>query len=189
MRDVHCEGVLAFWGERKFTTLPELMLGGDREAMKRGEGFKCNRAAANGTDPGLFIVWVQRWIDVKVNCRAGARSLQLDVMIEAWTGVRAIEAGLVQAQQFKFAGAGSLGGGQAFESDCFDFVDKTRQAARNAIRVGVFVIGETRAEILGLADIENSIGLAAHDVNAGFARGGFEKVVAKSLDERSGQRK
>ena len=115
--------------------------------------------------------------------------MQIDVVIEARAGVSAIETRLMNAEKFEFAGAGGFSGGQAFECDGFDFVNESGEAAGDAIGIGVFVIGEARAEVFRLADVEDAIGLAAHDVNAGFARGGFEKVVAETLDQRPGQRK
>jgi hypothetical protein len=127
-------------------------------------------------------------LEMKIYRGAVARDSPLNVMVEARAGVGAIEFWLMQAQQFEFARASGDGASAPFQRDGFDLVNQARETARDAIGVCVFVEGEARAKVFRLANVEDAIRLAAHDVNAGLARRSFEKFVAQSLDQRSWQR-
>ena len=125
---------------------------------------------------------------MKINYCAFAGDFPIDVVIEAWACIGAIEFRLMEPQQFQFAGARGNGALAAFKRDRFYLVNQPRQAARNAIGIGVFVEGEAGAKVFRLADVEHAIGLAAHDVNARLAWRSFEKLIAESLNQRSRQR-
>jgi hypothetical protein len=120
---------------------------------------------------------------MKVNCGGRRAGFPIDVVKVLGAGVGAIEFGLMDAEQFEFAGTRGGGVGATFEGDGFDLVNQASESAGDAIGVGVFVESEASAEVFGLPDVEDAVGLAAHNVNAGFARGGFEKVVAKAFDQ------
>ena len=163
-------------------------MGGDGEPVEGGERFERDGSAADGADPALFFVGPGGRIEIEMDGGAGRGGLKIEVVKKTRAGVGAVETRLVDAKEFEFAGASGFSRTAAFERDGFDFVNEAGQAAGDAIGIGVFVIGEARAEVFGLADVKNAIGAAAHNVNAGFARGGFEKLIAESLDQRSGQR-
>src|ERR1041384_355174 len=188
MRSFDCQGRKAFWDEREFGAAAELVLGRDGQAVEGGERFERDGSTANWANPALFVVGVSGRIEMKVYCGGGRGGLKIEVVIKTRAGVGAIETRLMNTEQFEFTGAGGFGGRAAFQRNRFDFVNEAGESAGNTIGIGVFVVGEARAKIFRLADVKDAIGRAAHDVNAGFARGGFEKLIAETLDQRSGQR-
>jgi hypothetical protein len=166
-----------------------LVCGTNGEALESGERLAGNDAAANRAVPALFFVGMDWRIEMQMDREVGVVELRIDVVKKLRAGIGAIEARLVQAQQFEFARASRGRGGAAFESDRLDFMHETREAARDAIGIGVFVKRQASAEILGLANVENPIGIAAHDINAGFTGRGFEEIVAETLDQGLGHGK
>lgn len=125
---------------------------------------------------------------MEMNYSVFAGDFPIDVVIEPWARVGAIEFRLMEAQQFQFPRACRNRGWATFERDRFDLMNQPRQTARNAIGICVFVERQPGAKVFGLADVENPFGLAAHDVNARLAWRSFEKLIAESLNQRSRQR-
>ena len=101
-------------------------------------------------------------------------------------GIHAIEARAVRAQECVFAEPRGEGCFARLNVNAGDGMHEAQNLARNVIGVGVLISAEADAQIGGLADIEQAVGVVEHQVDAGTFRDGFEEIGAEPLKQRLG---
>ena len=98
-----------------------------------------------------------------------------------------IEFGCQNADEQFLAVASGFFGAALVPFDAPDLMQEADDAAGESFRVGDAVAGQAFAEIARLADIQDPLGGAAHQVHARHFGERAEEVLAEPLDERFGR--
>lgn len=110
--------------------------------------------------------------------------LQPDERVSAGIDIGAVELRPVKPQQLVLPQAGGAGAPAEFPGNGVHLVNEADGFARGAIGSRILVTAQAGAQVLGLADVQDTLVLAGHDIDAGRAGNGAKEILPQPLEQR-----